>query len=197
MFYSISQLEFPTPERLLPIGQHGKEAMTSLAEQIREALSVPDTSFMKQDSLDKSEVLMKPSKACLFNSNNFQNNLFFVQSTGNDVSANSRANSPRRLTKQLALESPTTENKATVGQSPRPRDRTDRAQGLTPNIARREETSHVQRQRIRKAGPFVVDSQSISDSRVKYAGSWAPPAYESDSEAGNVPNTSSAPKPVK
>lgn len=40
----------------------------------------------------------------------------------------------------------------------------------------------TQRQRLRKTGPFVVHSQSIQDSRTKYAGSWAPPAYESDSE---------------
>lgn len=48
-----------------------------------------------------------------------------------------------------------------------------------------------QRQRLRKTGPFVVHSQSIPDSRAKYAGSWAPPAYESDSEHnfGTTPQT--------
>lgn len=43
-----------------------------------------------------------------------------------------------------------------------------------------------QRQRLRKTGPFVVQSQSIADSRIKYAGSWAPPAYDSDSEINNA-----------
>lgn len=28
-----------------------------------------------------------------------------------------------------------------------------------------------------------MDSQSVPDSRVKYAGSWPPPSYESDNEA--------------
>lgn len=44
----------------------------------------------------------------------------------------------------------------------------------------------TQRQRLRKTGPFVVQSQSIPDSRIKYAGSWAPPAYDSDSENNNA-----------
>lgn len=53
---SVSELEFPTPERLLPIGHHDKDGLGSLAEKVREALAVPDTSFLKQDSFDKSEV---------------------------------------------------------------------------------------------------------------------------------------------
>lgn len=44
----------------------------------------------------------------------------------------------------------------------------------------------TQRQRLRKTGPFVVQSQSIADSRIKYAGSWAPPAYDSDSDNNNA-----------
>lgn len=46
---SISQLEFPTPERLLPIGQHGKDGMCSLVEKVREALAIPDISHLKHD----------------------------------------------------------------------------------------------------------------------------------------------------
>lgn len=51
---------------------------------------------------------------------------------------------------------------------------------------KKEETVLSQRQRLRKIGPFAVDSQSIPDSRTKYAGSWAPPCYESDSEANQA-----------
>lgn len=115
------------------------------------------------------------------------------QSTGNDVSQNSRANSPRRLTKQTALESPTTEAKTNILYSPRPHAHHDRT--TAGNNTKKEETTAQQRQRLRKVGPFAVDSQSIPDSRVKYAGSWPPPAYESDGENGpNAPNT--IPKPV-
>lgn len=38
----------------------------------------------------------------------------------------------------------------------------------------KEETLLTQRQRFRKIGPFAVDSQSIPDIRIKYAGAWAP-----------------------
>lgn len=53
---SIAQLEIPTPERLLPIGQHGKEGISALVDKVREALTIPDISHLKHDSLDKSDV---------------------------------------------------------------------------------------------------------------------------------------------
>lgn len=54
---SVTQLEFPTPERLLPIGQHGKDGMGSLADKVREVLSINDISHLKQESsFEKSEV---------------------------------------------------------------------------------------------------------------------------------------------
>lgn len=107
------------------------------------------------------------------------------------MSQNSRATSPRRLTKQTALESPTTETKASVLHSPRPHHaHSDRGHGGgNNNNARKEDVSAQQRQRLRKVGPFAVDSQSIPDSRLKYAGSWPPPAYESECASGHPPNT--------
>lgn len=54
---SVTQLEFPTPERLLPIGQHAKDGMCSLADKVREVLSISDISHLKQESsFEKSEV---------------------------------------------------------------------------------------------------------------------------------------------
>lgn len=54
---SVTQLEFPTPERLLPIGQHAKDGMISLADKVREVLSISDISHLKQESsFEKSEV---------------------------------------------------------------------------------------------------------------------------------------------
>ncbi|XP_059622044.1 protein unc-79 homolog [Phlebotomus argentipes] len=77
---SVQQLEIPTPERLLPIGQHGKEGIAQLAERVREALTIPDVCQLKQDSLDKSDGEQRLS---------------------------SRGSSPRKLIKQVALvESP-------------------------------------------------------------------------------------------
>lgn len=54
---SVTQLEFPTPERLLPIGQHAKEGAATLADKVREVLSISDISHLKQESsFEKSEV---------------------------------------------------------------------------------------------------------------------------------------------
>lgn len=81
--------------------------------------------------------------------------------------------------KQSAFESPTTEshsNAFSVGTC-----------GGTPfATAAGKDSILSQRQRLRRTGPFVVHSQSIADSRTKYAGSWPPPQYESDLENANT-----------
>lgn len=53
---SVSHLEFPTPERLLPIGQLGKDGICALVEKVREALAVPDVSQSRRDSQTGIEV---------------------------------------------------------------------------------------------------------------------------------------------
>lgn len=54
---SVTELEFPTPERLLPIGQHAKDGINTLADKVREVLSISDISHLKQESsFEKSEV---------------------------------------------------------------------------------------------------------------------------------------------
>lgn len=56
---SVTQLEFPTPERLLPIGQHAKDGINTLADKVREVLSISEISHLKQESsFDKSEVFI-------------------------------------------------------------------------------------------------------------------------------------------
>jgi hypothetical protein len=77
------RLEFPMPERLLPIGNMGKEGIANICERVREALSIPDISHLKsQDNLDKTTSENSPQNS-------------------------SRGTSPRKLTKQVALlESP-------------------------------------------------------------------------------------------
>lgn len=80
--------------------------------------------------------------------------------------------------KQSAFESPPNENQSTV---------LNAASGGTPfATAAGKDAILTQRQRLRKTGPFVVHSQSIPDSRTKYAGAWPPPQYESDSENNNT-----------
>lgn len=188
----IPQLEFPTPERLLPIGQHSKDAATTLADKVREVLSTTDISHLKQESsFERSEVRHRTFSSIFHN----MVNEFFLQSTGNDITHSSQTNSPRRLTKQIALESPSTDLHPNASHA-MPRDRLTATSYMT-NASRKDEpmTSNQQRQRLRKIGPFAVDSQSIPDSRTKYAGSWPPPCYESDSEIGNTSSKPNDPKP--
>lgn len=65
---SVTQLEFPTPERLLPIGQHAKDGINTLADKVREVLSISELSHLKQESsFEKSEVFSY-SKYSLFDS---------------------------------------------------------------------------------------------------------------------------------
>lgn len=80
--------------------------------------------------------------------------------------------------KQSAFESPSSENQSNTY---------DTGCGGTPfATAAGKDAVLTQRQRLRKNGPFVAHSQSIPDSRIKYAGSWPPPQYESDSENNNA-----------
>lgn len=53
--FSLSQLEIPTQERLLPIGQLG---MSSLVDKVCEALSITDTGHMKRENNDKTGVII-------------------------------------------------------------------------------------------------------------------------------------------
>lgn len=111
--------------------------------------------------------------------------LKFRQITGTQKehsSQHSRATSPRRLIKQVALESPPTNASDELSTSHHhhhhlkviPHDmRSDRSSA-------REESYLTQRQRLRKTGPFAVDSQQLPDTRSKYAGSWAPQAPPKD-----------------
>lgn len=151
---SVQQLEIPTPERLLPIGQLGKEGIAVLAERVREALTIPNISHLKQDSLEISEASIKDD--------------------------NSRSTSPRKLIKQTALVDSPPSNQAETPHSTilrsvshDPKDKT-----LKP------EQFRTQRQRLRKVGPFAIDSIQIPDNRIKFAGSWQPSNLKpDDSEA--------------
>lgn len=91
--------------------------------------------------------------------------------------------------KQSAFESPSSENQSNAF---------DNGCGGTPfATAAGKDAVLTQRQRLRKNGPFVAHSQSIPDGRIKYAGSWPPPQYESDTEnnpAFAPPASTTAPK---
>ncbi|KAL5284179.1 UNC79 family protein [Megaselia abdita] len=132
----ISHMDFPVPERLLPIGQC--DTVAQIVDKVREELKLPDISHLKDDSLDKSD----------------------------ELSTSSRAQSPRRLTKQVALD--------TMKTPPEEQGHSTR------------EGKFLQRQRpkLKKVGPLAADSQVEPDSR-KYVGSWAPPSLDPNDGNGD------------
>nr|XP_016995388.2 protein unc-79 homolog [Drosophila takahashii] len=157
---SIAALEIPTPERLLPIGT--QDSVATLVERVRDGLNLPDISHLKQDSLDVSE------------------------STKDDVTPSSRTNSPRRLIKQVALESPPNPNAQLPSQPS-----TDLHTSILKNVQKELKqsagasggggglaTSNSIKRPRQKLAPFNVDSNAIPDIRSRFAGSWPPPPFQ-------------------
>ncbi|XP_015191031.1 PREDICTED: protein unc-79 homolog isoform X6 [Polistes dominula] len=97
---SISQLEFPMPERLLPVGP--QRDISRLAERVRQVLGVPDIDDTNRKNNDIKDESNTPLKQDSVTSENMSNSLV---PTSNEIHS-SRSTSPRRLIKQVALESP-------------------------------------------------------------------------------------------
>ncbi|XP_043063037.1 protein unc-79 homolog isoform X7 [Drosophila yakuba] len=154
---SIAALEIPTPERLLPIGT--QDTVATLVERVRDGLNLPDISHLKQDSLDVSE------------------------STKDDVTPSSRTNSPRRLIKQVALESPPNPN-AQLQSQPSADLHTSILKNVQQDLRQNAPegngltTSNSIKRPRQKLAPFNVDSNAIPDIRSRFAGSWPPPPFQ-------------------
>lgn len=91
---SMSQLEFPMPERLLPVGIHN-QSVTGLVERVRQALGVPELPESSENHRKSDQEDRKPEQQDSIVSENLPSAM-----------VTSRCASPRRLTKQVALESP-------------------------------------------------------------------------------------------
>lgn len=79
VFSPREQLQLPTQERLLPIGQHTKD-ITQLVEKVKQALNINSKLPKKSESLDNK--------------------------TEQPGTSQTQSHSPRKLIKQVALESP-------------------------------------------------------------------------------------------
>ncbi|KAF7993840.1 hypothetical protein HCN44_011109 [Aphidius gifuensis] len=97
---SMSQLEFPMPERLLPIGIQEK-GILGLVERVRQALGVPELEESFKNSIDEQDLSLKFDKQDSLGDELISGSLL---PTNDDTP--SRCASPRRLIKQVALESP-------------------------------------------------------------------------------------------
>ncbi|XP_063709308.1 protein unc-79 homolog isoform X4 [Culicoides brevitarsis] len=164
---SIASLEIPTQERLLPIGS-GKDNIATLADRVREALVIPDISHLRQDSTEKSESTTSPKE---------------------DITPTSRGTSPRRLKKQFALH----ESPPNVGHSDDVHSTLVKSVTHDIKVEKHNGSIKGSRQRLRKVGPFAIGSQTIPDSKARYAGSWAPQNkddsdMEDEAPASNIMN---------
>ncbi|XP_076392326.1 UNC-79 domain-containing protein isoform X3 [Megachile rotundata] len=99
---SISQLEFPMPERLLPVGPH--RDFSGLVEHVRQALGVQEIEDSNKFS-NGNGVKVDGQAPVKQDSTTSENLSASLVPTSNEVHS-SRSTSPRRLIKQVALESP-------------------------------------------------------------------------------------------
>lgn len=174
---------------MLPIGQLGKDGMISLVDKVREALSIPDIDHTKRGKNDKTEVILAAYCELQITKKVISTFLQIIGIQRDVSSQHSRATSPRRLIKQVALESPHTIASDELSTSHQHQHTTSfkviSHEIKSDKANAKEESYSTQRQRLRKIGPFAVDSQQIPDSRIKYAGSWAPQAASSKGETQN------------
>ncbi|XP_076284317.1 UNC-79 domain-containing protein isoform X2 [Lasioglossum baleicum] len=110
---SISQLELPKPERLLPVGAQGTCDFGGLVKHVRQALNLHDTEDTKEFSNGAVKTVKETIALTVKQDSTASDNALSIalQSASlvpsNEVHS-SRSTSPRRLTKQVALESPST-----------------------------------------------------------------------------------------
>ncbi|CAH1121159.1 unnamed protein product [Ceutorhynchus assimilis] len=129
-------LEIPTQERLLPIGQHTKD-ISHLVEKVKQALNI-NSKISKKTEIQENNIFEQPST--------------------------SQTHSPRKLIKQVALESP-----------PNLYESDDNGNGLdsylnTIKVESQRDAIVNHRQRIRKTCPLTPNSQH--QQKPKLPGGW-------------------------
>ncbi|CAH2007924.1 unnamed protein product [Acanthoscelides obtectus] len=147
-----SQLEIPSQERLLPIGQHSKD-VSHLVDKVRHALGICETRKDNGNGAEKEER---------------------SYSQDQPVPTSSTYHSPRKLIKQVALESPPYQSEAEEN-------------GRTYKCAKMDKKRGLMNQRQRrKVGPFSMNSYSFHDPRKP--GSWLSPDSSPNQDAEMKPS---------
>lgn len=149
--HSVTQLELPPPERLLPIG-----SLPSLVHHVRQVLGVQNCDTDHKTPSDHGPT-RSPSD---LDSSSYTKQDSFEKT---DTSQAGRSASPRRLCKQVALESP----------PPQLQPDHDHTFFKKPiNITSKfEDTARTQRQKTKKQAPFSMGTYSLSD-QPRRPGSW-------------------------
>ncbi|KAK5639447.1 hypothetical protein RI129_011939 [Pyrocoelia pectoralis] len=134
-----SHLEIPRQERLLPIGQHNKE-ISQLIDKVQQALGISAITTKLDNKKDYD---------------------FFAPKEADVDKTTPQGHSPRRLIKQVALESPPHQNGQDIS-----------SYYKDANLNNKREFVN-QKQRTRKAEGFTVGIHSLGDPRK--IGSWFSP----------------------
>nr|CAD7404600.1 unnamed protein product [Timema poppensis] len=194
---SISQLEFPLPERLLTIGSRdGKEDITNLVERVRQALGVPAGEGMsdqealrptqldphtgrtlgKQDTVKQEISVLAVASYC----GSIPWSLQCMSAPLREEVLAGRSSSPRRLIKQVALDSSPPHLQEETDDSHSAFYRTvhyDRKPQQATTTARTEDHIRNQRQRSRKAGLFTMGQHMFSE-YPRRPGAWCGPQHQ-------------------
>ncbi|XP_011871476.1 PREDICTED: protein unc-79 homolog [Vollenhovia emeryi] len=163
--HSISQLEFPTPERLLPVGP--QRDFSSLVERVRQALDISDIEDTNKSTEDTKRDI-RDVALTKQDSGTSENMSTSLVPTCNEVNS-SRSASPRRLIKQVALES-----------SPPaidPGDFISKIADYDQKLRGSKDQFRIQRDRGRKI-TAITDQDAITHAR--RAESWSGPQVQQD-----------------
>ncbi|XP_073986418.1 UNC-79 domain-containing protein isoform X3 [Rhodnius prolixus] len=147
---SISQLEIPQQERLLPIG--APHSMSNLVQHVRQALGVHDNKQIDQSSLRTPTEVDSLSLSPISKQDSFERSDHQNYHT-------SRSTSPRRLCKQVALDSPP------------PQLTLDPEQAFYRKPSPITAENSNKRPRNRRGGPFSLPPHSLSENSLQ-AGTW-------------------------
>uniref|UniRef100_A0A8W7NZG6 Protein unc-79 homolog n=1 Tax=Anopheles coluzzii TaxID=1518534 RepID=A0A8W7NZG6_ANOCL len=167
----LQQIPIPTPERLLPIGQYATESVSTIVERVREGLAIPEGTSSNETTDDRSD----SAASCCHT---------------RDISSSS----PRKLTKQSALESPPQALDNENGPAGTSISNPYASHGLPERELMTSDGINKDIQPPQKHSKRTkVFSDGSKDTRVKYAGSWAPDTKDDGSEIDD-PESSSCPE---
>nr|CAD7255823.1 unnamed protein product [Timema shepardi] len=179
---SISQLEFPLPERLLTIGSRdGKEDITNLVERVRQALGVPAGEGMSDQEALRPTQLDPHTGRTLGKQDSYEtSDVQCMSAPLREEILAGRSSSPRRLIKQVALDSSPPHLQEETDDSHSAFYRTvhyDRKPQQATTTARTEDHIRNQRQRSRKAGLFTMGQHMFSE-YPRRPGAWCGPQHQ-------------------
>ncbi|XP_063244249.1 protein unc-79 homolog [Bacillus rossius redtenbacheri] len=177
---SMSQLEMPMQERLLPIGsKDSKTEICNLVDKVRRALGVPAVEETAADAEYRPSTLPEPSSTSP-TANKHESygapEVRLITAPQKEEVLSGRSSSPRRLIKQVALDSSPPHMQGDTEES-RPGFYRAVHHDRKPPAVKQEEHIRNQRQRTKKTGLFTIGQHLLTDFP-RHPGSWCGPQHQ-------------------